>query len=137
VIRIRSQTTAAEEKQLLAAFKKSPAKDGPAMLRTMSKGLITIEGQPGRKIEAVFSRQGSAGHRLIIIAQHVLSQLEKERGAKVEDFPLAVLHIQFDPYGHPQGGEFFPAAKLSVVDDFVDVQTQNSNKVTLINIARR
>jgi hypothetical protein len=138
-VRISFYTTDAEREQLLAAFKKSPASDGMVLLRSMSKGYVNVEGQAGRRVHAAFKRHNADGTtRIVLIAEHVLSKLEQRRGAKVEDYPLAVLHLDFDARGNPVSGEIFPAAKISVVaGDFIDVQTDASNKVTLTSIARR
>jgi len=104
----------------------------------MSKGYINIEGQPGRKIEAVFTRQDNNGAELVVIGEHVLSKLETARGVKATDFPIAGVHIQFDAGGNPLGGEVFPAVKLKVTPDgFVDFETDKTNKVVLTEIRRR
>ena len=138
VIRINAYTTDAERQSLAAAFQKSPAADGLALLRTMSKGYINIEGQPGRKIEAAFEQQTRKGRRIILVAEHELSPLEKSRNVKAEDFPLAVLRIQFGFAGDVPTGEIFPATKLAVTPDgFLDVQTESSNKVVLVDIAEQ
>ena len=135
-IRIAAYTTAAEKQSLLAAFKRNP-EDGLAMLRSMSKGYINIEGRPGRKIEAVFARQGQQGRDLIVIGEHVASGLEEWRGVNAAEHPVAVVHLRFAADGTPLGGEIFPAVKLAVTaDGFLDVQTDASNKITLFNIAR-
>jgi len=136
-LRIVAYTSDAEKNNLLAAFKKSP-EAGMALLRSMSKGYINIEGTSGRKIEAVFSRERQGGRELIVIGEHVASKLEDWEGVKAEDHPVAVIHLRLAPDGTPQSGEIFPAVKLTVTPDgFVDVQTDSSNKITMINIARQ
>ena len=136
-IRISSYTSDAEKTSLVNAFKKSE-QDGLVLLQAMSKGYINIEGQPGRKINAVFSRSLKNGHELIVIGEHVASKLEQWRGVKAEEHPLAVIHLKFDDGGEPVKGEVFPAVKLSVTPDgFVDVQTDSSNKVMMTDLARK
>jgi len=137
VVRISSYTTPAEKTDLKNAFQKGQP-DGLALLKTMSKGYINIEGQQGRKIMAVFSRDLSDGHELVIVGEHVVSQLEKLRNVKPEDHPLAVIHLRFDSGGDPKSGEVFPAVKVSITPDgFVDVQTDNANKVMMYELKRR
>lgn len=136
-IRLMGYTTEAEKKNLLAAFQKSP-EAGLAQLRSMSKGYINIEGAPGRKVEAAFWRARQDGRDLIVIGEHVASRLEAWEGVKAEDHPVAVVHLRFAADGTPLSGEIFPAVKLAVTPDgFVDVQTDASNKILLINIARQ
>jgi hypothetical protein len=136
-IRISAYTSETEKKNLMEAFKRNP-EDGMALLRSMSKGYINIEGRPGRKIEAVFAREGQRGRDLIVIGEHVASGLEEWRGTNPEEHPVAVIHLRFAPDGSPQGGEIFPAVKLAATPDgFLDVQTDSSNKVLLINLARQ
>ncbi|HYX69453.1 MAG TPA: hypothetical protein VE825_09995 [Terriglobales bacterium] len=136
-IRIVAYTPETEKTSLLAAFKKDP-QAGMALLRSMSKGYINIEGQPGRKIEAVFTRPRQDGRDLIVIGEHVASRLEDWEGVKAEDHPVAVIHLRLAADGTPVGGEIFPAVKLAVTPDgFVDVQTDASNKITMINLARQ
>jgi len=126
-----------EKTSLVNAFKKSE-QDGLELLRSMSKGYINIEGQPGRKINAVFSRSLKNGHELIVIGEHVGSKLEDWRAVKVEKHPLAVIHLTLDDSGAPVKGEVFPAVKLSMTPDgFVDVQTDSSNKVMMTDLARK
>jgi len=137
VIRITSHTTADEKTGLKSAFQKSQD-DGLNLLRTMSKGFINVEGQQGRKIMAVFSRDLKDGHELVIVGEHVVSKLEKLRNVKPEDHPLAVIHLRFDSGGDPVNGEVFPAVKVSVTPDgFVDVQTDNANKIMMYELKRR
>lgn len=137
VIRVVSYTSDAEKAKLVEAFKKDPA-TGLALLRTMSKGYLNVEGQSGRKIEAAFVRQRQDGTELILIGEHMLTKLEQSRGVKVEDHPLAVIHLRFGTDGKPVSGEAFPAVKLTITEDgFPDVKTDDSNHVTLINVARR
>jgi hypothetical protein len=137
VIRIGSQTSAAEKTTLQEAFKKNQ-QDGLALLRTMSKGFINVEGQPGRKIFAVFKRNREEGHELIVISEHVASKLEQWRGVKAEEHPLAVVHLRFDTFGAIKSSEVFPAVKVSVTEDgYVDVQTDNTNKITMIDLKRQ
>lgn len=136
-IRIVSYTTDAEKSRLLEAFQKS-SEDGLALLRTMGKGFINIEGQPGRKIEAVFSRDRQDGRELVVIGEHVASRLEQWQGVKPEDRPVAVIRLRFSSNGAPLGGEVFPAVKVAVTPDgFLDVQTDSSNKVIITDIARQ
>jgi hypothetical protein len=136
-IRIVSYTSDAEKNSLLEAFKKNP-QEGMALLRTMSKGFINIEGKPGRKIEAVFSRPREAGRDLIVIGEHVASAFEQSRGIKTEDHLVAVIRLRLAPDGTPQSGEIFPAVKLAVTPDgFLDVQTDSSIKVFMTNLARQ
>lgn len=137
VARIGTYTTPDEKKSLKDAFKKSPA-SGLAFLSTMSKGYINIEGQPGRKVHAIFTRDRQDGREIIFVGEHVASTLEKSRGIKAEDHPLAVMHLRFSSDGAPTSGEIFPAVKVAVTEDgFLDLQTDNSNRVILINIARQ
>ena len=136
-VRIVAYTPDTEKTSLLAAFKKDP-QAGMALLRTLSKGYINIEGQPGRKIEAVFTRARQDGRDLIVIGEHVASKLEDWQGVKAEDHPVAVIHLRLASDGTPVGGEIFPAVKLAVTPDgFLDVQTDSSNKIILINLARQ
>lgn len=137
VIRIASYTTPEERSKLVEAFKKSSA-DGVALLTTMSKGFLNIEGQPGRKLNAAFKRNWQDGHEIILVGEHVASKLEQWRGVKAEDHPLAVIQMRFDHDGKPVYGEIFPAVKLTITPEgFPDVQTDNSNQVKLYEIARR
>jgi hypothetical protein len=136
-IRIVSYTSDTERTNLMDAFKKSEG-EGLALLRTLTKGYINIEGQSGRKIYAVFSRQRKDGHEVIIIAEHVASKLERWRDVKPEEHPLAAIHLVFNESGTPVKGEVFPAVKVSVTSDgFVDAQTDSSNKVTMVDLARK
>jgi hypothetical protein len=136
-IRIGSYTTTADKTDLIDAFRKNP-QDGLALLRTMSKGYINIEGRPGRKIHAVFSREWQDGHELILISEHVVSKVEQARGIKAEDYPIAVMHLRFGGDRTPVAGEVFPAVKLAITPDgYLDVQTDDSNKIRLFNIVRR
>ncbi len=137
VVRITAHTTVAEKNDLKSAFQKSQD-DGLNLLRTMSKGYINIEGQQGRKIMAVFTRDLKDGSELVIVGEHVVSKLEKLRDVKPEDHPLAVIHLRFDSGGDPVKGEVFPAVKVSVTPDgFVDVQTDNANKIMMYELKRR
>jgi len=136
-IRVVSYTSEVERKNLKEAFQKSDA-DGLALLQTMSKGYINVEGQPGRKIYAVFSRPRKDGYELVVVSEHVASKLEQWRGTKAEEHPLAVVHLRLDNGGDPVSGEVFPAVKVSVTSDgFVDVQTNDSNKVTMHDLAKK
>ena len=136
-VRIVAYTSDAEKTNLLAAFKKDP-QAGMTLLRSMSKGYINIEGQPGRKIEAVFTRPRQDGRDLIVIGEHVASKLEDWNGVKAEDHPMAVIHLRLAADGTPLGGEVFPAVKLAVTaDGFLDVETDSSNKIIMINLARQ
>jgi hypothetical protein len=137
VVRIGSYTTSEDKASLIRAFQQDP-KDGMALLRTMSNGYINIEGRPGRKIHAVFSRDLSEGREVILIGEHLASRLEKWRGVKVEDYPIAVLHLRLRADGTPISGQAFPAVKLKITPDgYLDVQSDETNKVTLFNVARR
>ena len=136
-VRIVAYTSDTEKANLLAAFKKDPAA-GMTLLRGMSKGYINIEGRPGRKIEAVLTRARQDGRDLIVIGEHVASKLEDWEGVKAEDHPVAVIHLRLASDGTPLAGEIFPAVKLAVTaDGFVDVETDSSNKIILINLARQ
>jgi hypothetical protein len=136
-IRIDSLTTDADKAKLLAAFKKSPA-DGNALLRTMSSGFINVDGQPGRKIQAVFARQRQDGRDLIIIGDHMASKLEQWKDSDPKGYPFAVMHLRFGDDGSVISGEAFPSVKLAVTPDgYVDVETGGTNQVTLINISRQ
>ena len=138
VVRITAYTSDAERKQLLEAFKKDNQEAGMAVLRKMSKGYITVEGQQGRKILAAFSRTGSQGRRLVLITEHVLSQYEKNEGVRAQDYPCTVLRITFDTQGNPQDGEVFPGARFRVTEEgFVDVETQTKSTAKVINIVRQ
>ena len=136
-LQITSYTSGAEKAQLKEAFSTEDSGKGLALLRTMSKGYINISGQSGRKILAAFSLDSSVGKRLILITEHVLSDYEKTQGVRAQDYPLTIIHMQFDALGKPQGGKVYPAAKLSVTPDgFVDVSTQTVNTATIIDIVR-
>jgi hypothetical protein len=136
-IQITAYTSDAERKQLKDVFSKEGSDKGLEMLRTMTKGYINIAGQAGRKIMAAFTLDRQEGKRLILITEHVLSAYEKQQGERAEDYPLTIIHIQFDTMGHPKSGEVYPAARLSVTKDgFVDVNTQATNTATLIDIIR-
>jgi len=136
-IQIVSYTTDAERTQLKEAFAKDGSDRGVTLLRTMSKGYINVSGQSGRKILAAFTLDSRNGKRLILITEHVLSEYEKTQKVRAEDYPLTILHIQFDALGKPQSGEVYPAAKLTVTKEgFVDMATQTPNTATLIDIAR-
>lgn len=136
-IRIVSYTSDAEKTSLVEAFKKKQ-NDGLTLLRSMNKGFIGIEGQPGRKIYAVLLRNLKNGHEVIVISEHVASKLEKWNNVKAEDHPLAVVHLLFNNSGEPTRGEVFPAVELSVTPDgYPDVQTNSSNKVMMTDLARK
>ena len=136
-IRIMAYTTDAEKTSLKNAFQKSQD-DGMALLRTMDKGFINIEGQPGRKIYAVFSRNLQKGHEVIIVSEHVASGLEKWNNVDVKQHPLAVVDMRFNDSGDPVKGEVFPAVKLNITaDGYPDVQTDDSNKVIMTELARK
>jgi hypothetical protein len=138
-VRVRIQITAytsdAEKIQLKDTFSKQGSDKGLEMLRTMTKGYINIAGQSGRKIMAAFKLDRQEGKRLILVTEHVLSAYEKQQGTRAEDYPLTIIHIQFDTMGHATSGEVYPAARLSVTrDGFVDVDTQATNTATLVDI---
>ena len=136
-IRIVSYTTDAEKASLKQAFQKSQD-DGLALLKGMDKGFINIEGQPGRKIYAVFSRNLQKGHEVIIVSEHVASGLEKWNNVDVKQHPLAVVDLRFNDSGDPVKGEAFPAVKLTLTaDGYPDVQTDDSNKVIMTELARK
>jgi hypothetical protein len=136
-IRIASYTSEAEKTELTQAFKKNN-EDGVALLRTMSKGYVNIEGQPGRKIEAAFSRDNQNGYEIIVVSEHEASKMEQLKGAKAGDYPFAVIHLRFVARDGSFTGEVFPAVKLAVTPDgFLDVQTDSSNKIAMTNIARK
>ncbi len=135
-IRIVSYTTPQEKAQLADAFQKN-LNSGVAVLRTMAKGYINIEGQSGRKIEAVFSRSTPDYRDLIIIGDHLASKLEKWEGVNAGEYPSAVIHLRISNDGDITG-EVFPAVRLALTPDgFIDAKTGSSNKVTMIDIARR
>ena len=136
-IRVVSYTPTAERQKLVNTMQKD--RDAAfAMLRNSARGYINIEGHPGRTIEAAWWLEGSDGRRLVLIAEHQLSDLEKQRGEKQEDYPLAVVHVDTDFSGVPVTGEFFPAVQLTVTGaGFLDVQTNDMNKVVLIDLKRQ
>jgi hypothetical protein len=136
-IQISAYTSDAEKGQLKDVYSKDGSSKGLALLGTMSKGYINVAGQPGRKIMAAFVADTTMGKRLTLVTEHVLSGYEQTQGVRAADYPLTIVHIQFDPSGKPQSGEVYPAAKLSVTKDgFVDVDTQTVNTATLIEIVR-
>jgi hypothetical protein len=136
-MQITDYTSEAEQKQLKDVFSKEGPDKGLEVLRSMTKGYINIAGQTGRKIMAAFTSDSAAGKRLILITEHVLSAYEKQQGARAEEYPLTIIHIQFDSMGHPKSGEVYPAARLSVTKDgFVDVDTQSTMTATLTEITR-
>jgi hypothetical protein len=136
-IQITAYTSDAERKQLKDVYSKEGPDKGLEMLRAMSKGYINIAGQAGRKIMAAFTQDSQGGKRLILITEHVLSAYEQQQGVHAEEYPLTIVHIQFNALGHPMSGEVYPAARLSVTKDgFVDVDTQSTNTATLIDITR-
>ncbi len=136
-IQITAYTSDAEKKQLKDAFSPGGSDKGLELLRTMVKGYINIAGQSGRKVLAAFTVDRQDGKRLILITEHVLSAYEKQQGENAEDYPLTIMHIQFNNVGHPTSGEVYPATRLSVTKDgFVDVNTQTINTATLVNITR-
>jgi len=144
IIRITAYTTDAEKKQLRDAFGAAKSQDAAvALLKTMSKGRITPEGQPGRKILAATSREGKDGRRLILVAERVLSEYEKsayqqDEKARAVNYPLTIIRIVFDKEGKPVSGEVYPGAKVTVADDgLVDVETQGKSPAQLINIVRQ
>jgi hypothetical protein len=136
-IQVISYTTDAERGQLKEAFSKEGSDNGLVLLRTMSKGYINVIGQSGRKIMAAFSLDNPNGKRLILITEHLLSEYEKTQNIRAQDYPLAILRIQFDPVGKAKGGEVYPAVKLSfTTDGFLDAATQSANIATMIDIVR-
>ena len=136
-IRIMAYTSDAEKAALKTAFQKSQD-DGMALLRGMDKGFINLEGQPGRKIYAVFSRNLQKGHEVIIVSEHVASGLEKWNNVDVKQHPLAMVDLRFNDSGDPVKGEVFPAVKLNITaDGYPDVQTDDSNKVIMTELARK
>ena len=143
LIRITAYTSDAEKKQLREAFSKDKPDEGLALLKTMSKGRITPEGQPGRIINAAFVREVKDGKRLILITERVLSEYERsayqqEERARAAAYPLTIVRIQFDKDGRPTSGEVFPGAKVSVAaDGLVDVETQAKNPAVMIDILRQ
>ena len=144
VIRITSYTNDAEKKQLREAFSEGKPQDAAvALLKTMNKGRITPEGQPGRKILAASSREGNDGRRLILVTERVLTEYEKsayqqEERARAAAYPLTIIRILFDKEGKPVSGEVYFGAKVTVADDgLVDVETQGKNPAQLINIVRQ
>jgi hypothetical protein len=136
-IGIAGYSSADERTKLLTAFKKS-SEDGMVLLRTMSKGYVNVEGQAGRKIQAVFVRERQDGRELIIISEHMASKLETSTGVKAENHPVAVIHLRFGADLAPVSGEVFPAVKLAVTPEgYVDVQTDSSNQITMIDLKRQ
>jgi len=136
-IQITSWTTDAERAQLKQVFAKDGPDKGMTVLRSMSKGYINVAGQSGRKIFAAVTLDSPAGKRLIIVTEHILSEYEKTQDVRAQDYPLTIAKIQFDTLGHPQSGQVYPAARVSVTPDgFVDVDTQTPNTGTMIDIAR-
>ena len=136
-IRVASYTAKNERLALVSAFQTS-REQAFAMLRNSTRGFINVEGHPGRTIEAAYWLEGADGRRLVLIGEHQLSDLERQRGAKQEDFPLSVLHIDTDLNGTPIAGEFFPAVQLAVTPTgFLDVQTNDFNKVILIDLKKQ
>jgi hypothetical protein len=136
-IQITSWTTEAERAQLKQVFAKDGPDKGTALLRSMAKGYINVAAQPGRKIFAAFTLDSPNGKRIIIVTEHILSEYEKTQNVNAADYPLTIAKIQFDAMGHPQSGQVYPAAKVSVTPDgFVDVDTQTPNTATMIDIAR-
>jgi len=136
-IQITSWTTDLERAQLKQVFAKDGNDKGMAVLRSMAKGHINVAGQSGRKIFAAFTLDSPNGKRIIIVTEHILSEYEKTENIRAEDYPLTIAKIQFDAMGHPQSGEVYPAARVTVTPDgFVDVSTQTPNTATMIDIAR-
>jgi len=136
-ISIASWTSESERAQLKQVFAKDGQEKGMALLRSMSKGFINVAGQSGRKIFAAFTLDSPNGKRIIIVTEHILSDYEKTQNVRAEDYPLTIAKIQFDTMGHPQSGQVYPAARVSVTPDgFVDVDTQTPNTATMIDIAR-
>ena len=136
-IRVASYTPTAERQKLVNTLQKDPDA-ALAMLRNSARGYINIEGHPGRTVEVAYWLEGAEGRRLVLIAEHQLSDLEQMRGAKQEDFPLAVAHIDLDRDGVPVSGEFFPAVSLAVTPaGFLDVQNKDFNKVILIDLKKQ
>ncbi len=136
-MQIVSYTTDAEKAQLKEAFSRQGSDNGLTLLRTMSKGYISIAGQSGRKIMAAFSLDNPNGKRLILITEHVLSEYEKTQNIRAEDYPLTILRIEFDTMGKAKSGEVYPAAKVSfTTDGFLDAATQSPNIATMIDIVR-
>jgi hypothetical protein len=136
-IQITAYTSDAERNQLKDVFSKEGSDKGLEMLRTMAKGYINIAGQSGRKIMAAFTLDRQEGKLLILITEHVLSEYEKRQGERAEDYPLTIIHIQFDAMGHAKSGEVYSAVRLSVTKDgFVDVNTQAAYTATLADITR-
>jgi hypothetical protein len=136
-IRVASYTPSAERQKLVNTLRQSPD-SALAMLRNSARGYINIEGHAGRTIEAAYWLEGADGRRLVLIGEHQLSDLEKQRGEKQEDYPLSVVHIDTDLNGVPVAGEFFPAVSLAVTPaGFLDVQSSDFNKVVLIDLKRQ
>jgi len=136
-IQITAWTADVEKAQLKQVFAAEGPDKGLALLRTMSKGYINVSGQGGRKIFAAFTVDSPSGKRLILVTEHVLSEYEKTQNVRAADYPLTIAKIQFDTLGHPQSGQVYPAAKVTVTaDGFVDVDTQTPNTATMIDIAR-
>src|SRR5260370_39893575 len=103
----------------------------------MSQGSNNVIGQSGRKIMAALSLDNPNGKRLILITEHLLSEYEKTQNIRAQDYPLAILRIQFDPVGKAKGGEVYLAVKLSFTrDGFLDAATQRANLATITDIVR-
>lgn len=135
-IRITSYTTPAEQADLLKAFNTSPG-EGMALLGSMTKGYISIEGRPGRRIHAVFTRLRADGRELILISNQVLSPQEEREGVSPREYPFAVCHMRFDTAGTPLGGEVFSAVKLAIApDDLLDVATDHAKRIAMEDLQR-
>ncbi len=137
VIRITAVTTPSEQRRLRAAFQQS-AQAGTDLLRTMNKGIVTVEGQQSRQIYAVLERNSADGTELVILAEHLASKLEVWKGIKTDPLSVAVCHIRRTEAGVPRSGEIFPSVKVAETSDgLIDLQSEGTNKVTMIEISRR
>ncbi len=136
-IQISFFTTDAELAQIKQAFGQGGTDVGMSVLRSMSKGYISVAGQGGRKIYAAIVQSSPEGKRLVLVTEHILSEYEKSQNARASDYPLTIARIQFDPTGNPLNGKVYSAVKVSVTPDgFLDVDSQTPNTGTIINIAQ-
>ncbi len=136
-IQIAAWTTDAEKAQLKKVFAQEGPDKGMALLRSMSKGYVSVAGQGGRKIFAAYTQESPNGKRIILVSEHILSEYEKTQNVRASDYPLSIAKIQFDALGHPQSGTVYPAVKLTITPDgFVDIDTPTPNTATMIDIAR-
>jgi hypothetical protein len=108
-IRIAGFSSDDEKASHVEAFITSD-EDGVALLQTMRKVFVNVAGQPGRRIQAVFSYAVGDGTELIFLGEHLASQFEKWRGANMPEFPIAVIHIRLASDGLTVVPELRPPA---------------------------